>query len=57
MKAKTVYEVLQGRTVICSAQMGLTKWQAENKIDNERRRRLGGNDWSIRPVRVQMEQK
>jgi hypothetical protein len=56
-KTAVVYEVLQGRTVVCSAKMGLTKQQAKNKIENERRRMLGGNDWSIRAVPVQMEQK
>ncbi len=55
-KSVTVYEVLQGRTVICSAKMGLTKREAENKVENEVNR-FGEIDWSIRPVLVQMEQR
>lgn len=35
--APTVWEVWQGRTLVCSAEMGLTEVQARNKVENERR--------------------
>jgi hypothetical protein len=34
---REVWEVWQGSSLICSASMGLTKQQAQNKIDNEHR--------------------
>ena len=42
-----VWEVWQGPTLICSAQLQLSKKQAENKVANERR--LG---WRMRIRRV-----
>ena len=32
-----VWEVWQGRTLVCSWKMGLTERQARNKVENERR--------------------
>lgn len=32
-----VWEVWQGDRLICSKEMGLTQWQARNKVDNERK--------------------
>lgn len=56
MKTRKVYEVLEGGTVVCSAQMGLSKREALNKCENERR--IGrGTDWSVRPRFVLMEEK
>ena len=31
-----VWEVWQGDTLVCSARMGLTREQAENKVENEK---------------------
>lgn len=55
MKHVTVYEVLQDDTVVCSWEMALKKREAENKLENEKRRG-GTSKWTIRPVRIQMEQ-
>ncbi len=58
MKRATVYEVLQNGTVVCGYKMGLTKREAQNKIENERRLDTGKikSSWSIKPARVMMEQ-
>ena len=56
MKTRVVWEVLQNGVVVCSAEMGLTKAQAENKVSNEQR--IGrGSGWDIRAVTVRMEEK
>lgn len=34
---REVWEVWQGNTLVCSAQMKLTEWQARNKVENELR--------------------
>lgn len=37
MNARRAWEVWQGSTLVCSAQMRLTEAQARNKVENERR--------------------
>ena len=44
-----VYEVLQNGVVVCSHRMKLTKWQAENKVENEQRMANGTMaSWTVR---------
>lgn len=47
MTATPVWEVWQGRTLVCSAKMGLTEAEARNKVENERRQ---GYFMEARPV-------
>jgi hypothetical protein len=47
---ESCWVVTQNGVVVCGVSLCLTRWQAENKVENEKRRLMPCSYWEARPA-------